>query len=51
MQYQETMTLDDKLAISCKSAELRKAGSEYLISSGWNLSETELAFEPNWLGK
>ena len=25
MQYQETMTLDEKLAISCKSAELRKA--------------------------
>ena len=78
MQYQETMTLDDKLAISCKSAELRKAGdeegasrllrtaplppyiakvikekvgSEYLINSGWNLSEAELAFGSNWLGK
>ena len=78
MQYQETMTLDQKLAISCKSAELRKAGdeegasrlfrtaplppyivkvikdkvgSEYLKNSGWNLSEAELAFGPNLLGK
>jgi hypothetical protein len=28
MQYQETMTLDEKLAISIKSIELRKAGDE-----------------------
>jgi hypothetical protein len=26
MQYQETMTLDEKLAISCKAAALRQAG-------------------------
>jgi len=26
MPYVETMTLDEKLAISCKAAELRKAG-------------------------
>ncbi|MDR2542536.1 MAG: hypothetical protein LBC80_03690 [Treponema sp.] len=78
IQYQETMTLDEKLAIGCKSAELRKAGDEesanrllrtaplppyiakvikekvgldYLINSGWNLSEAELAFGSNWLSK
>jgi len=26
--YAETMTLDEKLAISCKAAELRKAGDK-----------------------
>jgi hypothetical protein len=72
----ETMTLDEKLAISCKAAELRKAGDEegamrlmktapmppflakimkekvgvdYLINSGWNLSEAEVEFGPDWL--
>jgi hypothetical protein len=26
MQYKETMTLDEKLAIGCRAVELRKAG-------------------------
>ena len=74
----QTMTLDDKLAISCKAAELKKAGdregarrllrtaplppyiakvikekvgSDYLLSSGWNLSEAEAEFGPNWLSR
>jgi hypothetical protein len=78
MQYQETMTIDEKLAISIKSIELEKAGdkegasrllrtaplppyiakiikdkvgSDYLINSGWNLSEAELAFGSNWLSR
>jgi hypothetical protein len=78
MQYQETMTIDEKLAISIKSIELEKAGDnegasrllrtaplppyiakvikekvglDYLINSGWNLSEAELAFGSNWLNK
>jgi hypothetical protein len=72
------MTLDEKLAIDCKAAELRKAGDEevasrlirsmsmppylakiykekvgvkQLIESGWNLSEAEVEFGPNWLDK
>jgi hypothetical protein len=78
MQYQETMTIDEKLAISIKSIELEKAGDkegasrllrtaplppyvakiikdkvgpDYLINSGWNLSEAELAFGSNWLSR
>jgi hypothetical protein len=72
------MTLDEKLAISCKAAELSKAGDEegymrlmktvpmppylakvmkekvgtdYLINSGWNLSEAEAAFGQDWLSR
>jgi hypothetical protein len=78
MQYQETMTLDEKLAISIKSGELweagdkegstrlmktapmppylakvykEKVGAEQLKNSGWNLSEAEAAFGPNWLNR
>jgi len=74
----QTMTLDEKLAISIKSAELREAGDEegasrllrtaplppylakvykekigakQLIESGWNLSEAEAEFGPDWLSK
>jgi len=74
----QTMTLDEKLAMSCKAAELRKAGDEegasrlirsipmppylakiykekvgieQLIESGWNLSEAEAEFGPDWLSK
>jgi hypothetical protein len=74
----ETMTLDEKLAISCKAAELSNAGDEegsmrlmktvpmppflakimkekvgvdYLINSGWNLSEAEAEFGPGWLSR
>ena len=70
------MTLDEKLAITCKAAALsdagdeqgarrvlrtaplppyiakvikEKVGSDYLINSGWNLSEAEEKFGPNWL--
>jgi len=28
-----------------------KVGSDYLINSGWNLSEAEAKFGPNWLGR
>jgi len=78
MPQAQTMTLDEKLAIGCKAAELRKAGDEegasrlirsmpmppylakiykekvgvkQLIESGWNLSEAEAEFGPNWLDK
>jgi len=74
----QTMTLDEKLAISCKAAELRdagdkegasrllktaplppylakvykeKIGAKQLIESGWNLSEAEAEFGPDWLSK
>ena len=74
----QMMTLDEKLAVSCKAAELYKAGDEEgasrltrsipmppylakvykekvgvkeLIESGWNLSEAEAAFGPNWLNQ
>ena len=74
----QTMTLDEKLAISCKAAELYKAGDsegasrltrsipmppylakvykekvgvKELIESGWNLSEAEAEFGPNWLNQ
>ena len=76
MSQTQTMTLDEKLAISCKAAELRKAGdhegyirlmktapmppyiakvmkekigADFLINSGWNLSEAEAEFGKNWL--
>jgi hypothetical protein len=72
------MTLDEKLAISCKAAELsktgdkegymrlmktvpmppylakvmkEKVGTDYLINSGWNLSEAEAEFGKNWLSR
>jgi hypothetical protein len=78
MPQAQTMTLDEKLAISCKSGELWKAGDEegasrlirtaplppylakiykekigvkQLIESGWNLSEAEAEFGPDWLSK
>jgi len=78
MPQNQTMTLDEKLAIGCKAAELRKAGDEegamrlmktvpmppylakvmkekvgvdYLINSGWNLSEAEAKFGNNWLNR
>ena len=28
-----------------------KVGAKYLISSGWNLSEAEAEFGPDWLNK
>ena len=28
-----------------------KVGPEYLINSGWNLSEAEAAFGPDWLSR
>jgi len=74
----QTMTLDEKLAISCKAFELLEAGDRegfsrllrtapmppylakiykekvgvtQLIESGWNLSEAEAEFGPDWLSK
>ena len=74
----QTMTLDEKLAISNKALDLldagdregymrlmktapmppylakvmkEKVGPEYLINSGWNLSEAEAEFGPDWLSK
>ena len=76
MPQGKTMTLDEKLAISCKAAELRKAGDkegasrllrtaplppylakvikdkvglDCLLSTGWNMSEVEAEFGPEWL--
>ena len=72
----ETMSLDEKLAISNRAFELidagdregginlmktapmppyiakvikEKVGVDFLINSGWNLSEAEAEFGPNWL--
>ena len=74
----ETMTLDEKLAISNKALDLwdagdkegfsrlirtapmppylakiykEKIGVEELIKSGWNLSEAEAEFGPDWLSQ
>ena len=74
----QTMTLDERLTIACKAAELRntgdregyhslmkttpmppyiakvikeKVGVDYLINSGWNLSEAEAEFGFDWLSK
>jgi len=74
----QTMTLDEKLAISNKALDLWEAGDEegyvrlmktapmppylakimkekvgvdYLINSGWNLSEAEAEFGHNWLSR
>ena len=76
MPTMQTMTLDEKLAIGCKAAELSKAGDEEeatrliktiplppylakvikekvgldcLLSTGWNFSEVEAEFGPDWL--
>ena len=72
----QTMTLDEKLAISNKACALSKAGDiegykrltktiplppfmakiikekvglDYLLNSGWNLSEVEAKFGSDWL--
>ena len=72
----ETMTLDEKLAISNKALDLldsgdregysrlmrtapmppwlakimkEKMGKDFLINSGWNLSEAEANFGSGWL--
>jgi hypothetical protein len=74
----QTMTLDEKLAISNKAFTLLEAGDEegfsrlmktapmppylakvmkekvgldYLINSGWNLSEAEAEFGSDWLSR
>ena len=74
----ETMSFDEKLALSNKACLLRQAGDiegynrimrtipmppylakiykekvgvEHLINSGWNLSEAEAEFGPDWLSK
>ena len=74
----QTMSLDEKLAISNKACALwnagdkegcerltktiplppylakvikEKVGVDYLINSGWNLSEAEEKFGPGWLNK
>ncbi|MDR0322218.1 MAG: hypothetical protein LBI28_12000 [Treponema sp.] len=76
MPQTQTMTLDEKLAISCKAAALSQAGDEEgasrlmktapmppylakvikekvgldcLLSLGWNLSEVEAEYGPDWL--
>jgi hypothetical protein len=76
MPQVETMTLDEKLAISCKAAALSQAGDEegatrllrtapmppylakvfkekvgveFLLNGGYNLSEAEAEFGPDWL--
>ena len=76
MPQTQTMTLDEKLDIGCKAAELwdagdeegymrlmktipmppylakvakEKIGADFLINGGWNLSEVEAEFGPDWL--
>ena len=78
MLQTQTMTFDEKLAISNKACLLleagdregysrltktiplppylakimkEKVGPEYLINSGWNLSEAEAEFGPGWLSR
>ena len=78
MSQSQAMTLDEKLAIGCKAAALRKAGDDEgamllmktapippyiakvikekvgldcLLSTGWNMSEVEAEFGPEWLHK
>ena len=48
MKYKETMSIDEKLAISCKSAELRKAGDEEGAS---RLLRTALDFTPTGINR
>jgi len=72
------MTIEEKLDIGCKAAELwnagdkegasrltrsipmppylakiakEKIGVDFLVNGGWNLSEAEAEFGPDWLGK
>ena len=40
----QTMTLDEKLAISMKACALRQVGTKPLLESGWNLFEAEAEF-------
>ena len=74
----QTMTIDEKLAISNKACALwnagdkegcerltktipmppylakvikEKVGVDYLINSGWNLTEVEAKFGSDWLSK
>ena len=74
----QTMTLDEKLAISVKACKLYQAGDKegfsrvirtapmppylakiykekvgvkQLLKSGWNLSEAEAEFGPDWLNR
>ena len=76
MPQNQTMTLDEKFAISHKAIALKKAGdyegyiqlmktaplpsyiakvikekvgADFLINSGWNLSEAEAEFGQGWL--
>jgi hypothetical protein len=78
MPQVQTMTIDEKLAISNKAFRLldagdkegfsrllrtaplppylakvykEKIGAKELIESGWNLSEAEAEFGPDWLDK
>ena len=78
MPQTQTMTLDEKLAISNRAIALKKSGDrdgydrlmrsipmppylakiykekvgvEPLVTSGWNLSEAEAEFGPDWLSK
>jgi len=78
MPQAQTMTLDEKLALSDKVATLwqsgdkegfsrlirsmpmppylakvmkEKMGADFLINGGWNLSEAEVEFGKDWLGK
>jgi hypothetical protein len=76
MQKNETMTVDERLAISNKACLLLKSGdregysrltrsipmppylakvakekigADFLVDGGWNLSEAEAEFGPDWL--
>jgi hypothetical protein len=76
MPQVQTMSLDEKLSISNRAIELKRAGDregyerlmktiplpsyhakviketiglDYLINGGWNLTEAEAEFGPNWL--
>ena len=78
MPEAQTMTLEEKLAISNKACLLWQAGDEegysrltrtipvppflakamkehmgadFLVNGGWNLSEAEAEFGPDWLGR
>jgi len=78
MPQAQTMTLDEKLAISNKAFRLldagdkegftrllrtapmppflakimkEKMGPDYLINGGWNLSEAEAEFGPDWISR
>jgi hypothetical protein len=78
MPQHQTMTIEEKLAISNQAIALDKAGDhegyrrltrsipmppylakiakekigkDFLINGGWNLSEAEAEFGPDWLSK